>query len=318
MPPTTGVVIHGQDLSATEMLERARIAEKIGVDEVWLVQLPSLRDSAAVLAAMARVTDRVTLGAGVLPFYTRPPVTMAQTAMTIDELSGGRFALGVGTGHRVTAEWMLGVPMGPPVDAMREYLTVITSLVRDGEVHLDGAWFKAHAVYVSPRRAAMPVYVGAFGPALAELAGELADGLVLWMCTADYVRDVVMPALLRGLRKSGRSLDGFPVLAMVPGAVADDLAGDREHLRRYLAAYARVPTYRRMYELSGFGEELTRGVVSDAMLDGIAVIGGEEDIAAMADRYRAAGVTQVVVTPMVSAHSERALFVRTVEALMSR
>ncbi|MFF4778331.1 LLM class flavin-dependent oxidoreductase [Microtetraspora fusca] len=318
MPPTTGVVIHGQDLSATEMLERARIAEKIGVDEVWLVQLPSLRDSAAVLAATARVTDRVTLGAGVLPFYTRPPVTMAQTAMTIDELSGGRFALGVGTGHRVTAEWMLGVPMGPPVDAMREYLTVITSLVRDGEVHLDGAWFKAHAVYVSPRRAAMPVYVGAFGPALAELAGELADGLVLWMCTADYVRDVVMPALLRGLRKSGRSLDGFPVLAMVPGAVADDLAGDREHLRRYLAAYARVPTYRRMYELSGFGEELRRGVVSDAMLDGIAVIGGEEDIAAMADRYRAAGVTQVVVTPMVSAHSERALFVRTVEALMSR
>nr|BFE80839.1 hypothetical protein GCM10020093_034400 [Planobispora longispora] len=176
VPPETGVVIHGQDLPVAEMLERARLAEKLGVDAVWLVQLPSLRDSAAVLAALACVTERVTLGAGVLPFYTRPPVTMAQTALTVDELSGGRFALGVGSGHRVTGEWMLGVPTGPPVGSMREYLSVVTSLIRDGEVHQTGDWYRAHAVYAAPRRAGLPVHLGAFGPRLAELAGRPPTG----------------------------------------------------------------------------------------------------------------------------------------------
>ncbi|GGT03512.1 LLM class F420-dependent oxidoreductase [Planobispora rosea] len=318
VPPETGVVIHGQDLPVAEMIERARLAEKIGVDAVWLVQLPSLRDSAAVLAALACVTERVALGAGVLPFYTRPPVTMAQTALTVDELSGGRFTLGVGSGHRVTGEWMLGVPTGPPVGSMREYLSVVTSLIRDGEVHETGAWYRAHAVYAAPRRAGLPVYLGAFGPRLAELAGEAADGLMLWMCTAAYIHEVVMPALERGLRRSGRSPDGFPVVAMVPGAVSEDLAGDRELLRRYLAAYARVPTYRRMYELSGFGDELARGAVSDGMLDGIAVLGDEAAVRDMAARYARAGATQVVVTPMASAHNDRALFTRTVEALVGR
>ncbi|MEO3855326.1 LLM class flavin-dependent oxidoreductase [Acrocarpospora sp. B8E8] len=312
------MVIHGQDLPVAEMLERARLAEKLGADAVWLVQLPSLRDSAAVLAAMCGVTDRVTLGAGVLPYYTRPPVTMAQTALTIDELSGGRFALGVGTGHRLTADWMLGRPADAPVPSMREYLEVVTALVRDGEVHTTGSRFRANAVYVSPRRAGLPVYVGAFGPALAELAGEVADGLLVWMCTADHLREVVMPALRRGLRAAGRSLDGFPVVAMVPGAVCDDLDQDRELLRRYLAAYARVPSYRRMYERSGFGGDLARGAVGDEMLAAIAVLGVENDIRAMADRYEQAGATQVVITPMASAHHDRTLFTRTVEALACR
>lgn len=315
MSATTGVVIHGQDLSVAEMLARARLAEQLGVDAVWLVQLPSLRESTSVLAAMAGVTSRVTLGAGVVPYYTRPPVTLAQTAMTIDELSGGRFTLGIGTGHRVTGEWMLGVPAGPPVASLREYLTVVSSLVRDGEAHVNGTWFNAHAVYVSPRRATLPVYLGAFGPALARLAGQIADGLMVWMCTADHLRDVVRPALLDGLKLAGRSPDAFPVIAMVPGAVSDDLPTDRELLRRYLAAYARVPTYRRMYELSGFSDELTRGVISDTMLDAVATLGS---IAETADRYHAAGATQVVITPMASAHTDRALFTRTVEALVNR
>ncbi|WP_066370587.1 LLM class flavin-dependent oxidoreductase [Herbidospora mongoliensis] len=316
--PGTGVVIHGQDLPVAEMLDRAALAEKIGVDAVWLVQLPSLRDSGSVLAALAGVTSRVTLGAGVLPFYTRPPVTLAQTALTVDELSGGRFALGVGSGHRMTAEWMLGVPMGPPVDSMREYLSVVTSLIRDGEVYQTGRYFTAHAVYAGPRRPELPVYLGAFGPRMAELAGEHADGLMLWMCSAPYVHEVVMPALRRGLARAGRSLDGYPVIVMVPGAVSTDLAGDRELLRRYLAAYARVPTYRTMYERSGFGADLASGKVGDAMLDGIAVLGDESAVADMVSRYAEAGATQVVITPMASAHNDRALFTRTVEALVNR
>jgi F420-dependent oxidoreductase-like protein len=320
-PRSTGIVIEGQDLDARDVLNRAQLAEKIGVDQVWLVQLPSIRDSAAVLAAMAMRTERVTLGAGILPFYTRPPVMMAQTAATIDELSDGRFVLGVGVGHRLTAEWTLGRPLARPVDLLREYLTVVTSLLREGECHLDGTHYTAHAMYASARRPTLPAYLGVLGPRMCELAGEVADGLLLWMCPASYVRDVAVPALRRGLARSGRSLADFPVTVLVPGSVSHDVADDRERLRRYLSTYARVPNYRRMYQAAGFGAALSGGPrpgeVADELLDSIGVIGTADDVVSMIATYHDAGATDVIITPMAQAHYDDGLWQRTAEAVVA-
>lgn len=315
---STGIVIEGQDLDVRDVLNRAQLAEKIGVDSVWLVQLPSIRDSAGVLSAMAMCTERVTLGAGILPFYSRPPVMMAQTAATIDELSDGRFVLGVGVGHKLTAEWTLGMKLTKPVDTMREYLTIVTSLLHEGEAHLDGTYYTAHAMYASARRPSLPAYLGVLGPRMCELAGELADGLLLWMCPASYVRDVAVPALRRGLARSGRSLADFPVTVLVPGSVSDNRDSDRERLRRYLSTYARVPNYRRMYEASGYGAALTSGPrpgeVGDELLDNIGVIGSASDVQAAIAAYHDAGATDVIITPMAEAHYDDGLWRRTAEA----
>ena len=314
---TTGIVIEGQDLGVRDVLDRAQLAEKIGVDSVWLVQLPSIRDSAGVLSAMAMCTERVTLGAGILPFYTRPPVMMAQTAATIDEISGGRFVLGVGVGHKLTAEWTLGMSLAKPVDTMREYLTVVTSLLRDGEAHLDGTYYRAHAMYASARRPSLPAYLGVLGPRMCELAGEVADGLLLWMCPASYVRDVAVPALRRGLARAGRSLADFPVTVLVPGSVSDNRDSDRERLRRYLSTYSRVPNYRRMYEASGYGSALLGGEIGDDLLDNVGVIGTHADVVSAIATYHEAGATDVIITPMAEAHYDEGLWQRTAEAVVA-
>ncbi|MEV0728024.1 LLM class flavin-dependent oxidoreductase [Polymorphospora sp. NPDC050346] len=310
----TGIAIEGSDLPVRELIDRARLAEQVGLDAAWLIQLPNMRDSFSVLAAMAAVTERIQLGAGIMPLYTRPPVVMAQTAATIDEVSDGRFTLGVGLGHRLTAEWSLGVPLGPSLPAMREYLSVVTALLRTGEVHVDGKWYKGHSRYASPRRDGLATCLGALGPKMSELAGEVADGLLLWMCTVDYVRDVAIPHLRKGLERSGRDLDGFPVVVFAPGAVSVDRAGDVESLRHYLSTYARVPNYRAMYEASGFAHALAGGEIGDDLLSAVGVIGSDDDVTARVAEYAAAGATEVVITPMASAHQDRDLWRRTGEA----
>src|SRR5215471_9093138 len=131
----------GPGRSLEQAVERVMLAEEIGCDSVWLSQLPFDRDTALVLAAYARVTRRVGLGSFVFPIYTRHPTAMAHMAATLDELSGGRFRLGIGVSHKVTVETLWGLHLDHPVDAMREYLTIVRDSLIAGSASFDGAHF---------------------------------------------------------------------------------------------------------------------------------------------------------------------------------
>ena len=135
-----------------ESIARAMAAERLGYESVWTTQMPDARDAALVLAAYAHATERVKLGTGVLPIYTRHPTAMAQMAATLDELSGGRFILGIGISHKVTVEGMWGLKLDDPVGAMREYLTIVRSILRDGATSVEGANSPREAF--TPRRGA--------------------------------------------------------------------------------------------------------------------------------------------------------------------
>src|SRR6202035_1464076 len=102
-----------------ESIGRAQAAERLGFESIWTTQLPDARDAALVLAAYANATKHIGLATGVLPIYTRHPTAMVQMAATLDELSGGRFILGIGISHKVTVESMWGLHLDSPVDAMR-------------------------------------------------------------------------------------------------------------------------------------------------------------------------------------------------------
>src|SRR5712691_12755680 len=121
-----------------ESVLRAEMAERMGFRSVWTTQMPDARDASLVLAAYAHATERVTLGTGVLPIYTRHPTAMAQMAATLDELSGGRFILGIGVSHKVTVESMWGLGLDCPVEAMGEYLDIVRTSLRDGSCAIDG------------------------------------------------------------------------------------------------------------------------------------------------------------------------------------
>ena len=179
--------------SLDESVARAKEAERLGYESVWVTQLPDARDAALVLAAYAAATQWVRLGTGVLPIYTRHPTAMAQMAASLDELSAGRFILGVGVSHKVTVEAMWGLKLEHPVAAMREYVSILRASLVDGSAAVGGEHFSAHWTYSAPRRAELPIMISALNPNMLELAGEVADGVVLWMCSPDHIRTTIRP-----------------------------------------------------------------------------------------------------------------------------
>lgn len=311
-----GAAIEQTGVPLAETYERAAIAEQVGCDSLWMIQVPNQRETLTVLGGLALNTKKAALASSVVPLFSRPPVVMAQTAMTLDEISGGRLMLGLGLGNPMVGQWMLGHKQGPPLQATREYLTIVTSLIRDGEVSYTGRWHSGNGTYAGPRRADLPVYLGTFGPRMVQLAGELADGLILWLCTPGYVRDVVMPNLRIGWARRERPRGDFPITQMVSVSVTDD-AYERENFRRALGGYARVPAYRAMFEASGFAGDLRTGRAGDAMVDSLAAFGDERHVWARLAEYAAAGVTRFAIGPQIGKRFDPERFAHNLRVAMA-
>jgi F420-dependent oxidoreductase-like protein len=268
-----------------ESINRARIVEKYDYESLWTTQLPTARDATLVLAAYASATQRVKLGTGVLPIYTRHPTAMVQMAATLDELSGGRFILGIGVSHRVTVEGMWGLRLESPVEAMREYLTIVRASLREGACSFEGKFFTARWSYLGPRREEMPIMISALNPRMLELAGELADGVVLYMCAPGYIQEHVMPHLKTGRERAGKSMEGFEIVAAVDACVTSDRAASLETYQKTLDRYAALPFYRKAMEAGEFNPDL------------LAAIGDARQVRDAIARYREAGVTLPGVGP---------------------
>src|SRR5438105_6656597 len=281
-----------------ESVNRVRSVERFGYESVWTSQLPPARDAALVLAAYAAATERLKVGTGVLPIYTRHPTAMVQMAATLDEVSGGRFIRGIGVSHKVTVEGMWGMRLESPVDAMREYLTIVRTSLRDGACAFEGRFFTARWTYSAPLRADMPIFISALNPRMLELAGELADGVVLYMCAPAYIRDRVVPAIRAGREKAGKSMEGFEIVAAVDASLTSDRKTAHDVYRKTVERYASLPYYRKVMDASEFKEELASGQVSEAMIDQLAAIGDQPQIHEVLNRYRDSGVTLPAIGPV--------------------
>ncbi len=289
-------------------IERVRLAESLGFDSVYTTHIAQ-RDSLAVLSAYAAATERVRLGTGVLPIFSRTPVSTAQTAATIDEQSGGRMVLGLGVSHQVTVENWFDSKIEKPVTQMREYASIVRAIL-DGE-HPAGRRVLQHEVRVHglrPVPGSPDLHRGAL-PNMLKLAGKLGDGVMLWLCNPDYIRDVVIPAVTEGRERAGKSMDGFDVVAAVPVALADEREPALTRMRQDLIPYASLPFYRSMLERSGFEADLAafdegmaagdpeqaKAGLSDALLDSLAGIGDAGQVTGAVERYRQAGATSPCV-----------------------
>jgi len=149
-------------------------------------------------------------------------------------------------------EEMLGLAIVDPLTVMREYVTVLRGALGEG-AHFDGKHYRVRWTAAMPSRPpAPPIYLAALSSRMLELAGEIADGVILWLSPPAYVRAVAMPALERGRRRAGKTLDGLEIVCAVPLAVTDDPQGARSAFRAELVRYASLPFYRAMLETSGF------------------------------------------------------------------
>jgi len=302
MPRIGAFISAGRSLDKT--LDRVRLADALGYDSVYTTHIAG-RDSLSLLMAYASVSERARLGTGVVPIFSRTPAAMAQTAATIDEFSGGRMVLGLGVSHKVTVENWYGAMIEKPVAQMREYASIVRAILR-GESPPDGEFFNTKFQFMGYEpRPELPIHIAALSPNMLRLAGEIADGVMLWLCNPDYIRDVVLPAVTEGRERSGKGIEGFDVVAAVPVGLTDDPDAARARQRQGLVTYASLPFYRAMLERSGFGDDLAafdegiqagdveraKAGLSDRMLDALAGIGSADDLRATVERYREAGTT---------------------------
>ncbi len=300
MPGIGAFISAGKSLEKT--LDRVGRADQLGFAAVYTTQIAG-RDALSVLMAYASVSERIRLGTGVLPIFSRTPVAMAQAAATIDEFSDGRMVLGLGVSHQVTVENWYGARISKPVTQMREYVGIVRAILC-GEAPPEGEFFNTRFQFMGYEpRPELPIYVAALSPKMLRLAGELADGVMLWLCSPAYIRDVVVPEVTAGREQAGKSLAGFDVVAAVPVALTDDVDAARASMRQDLIPYASLPFYRAMLERSGFGAEIAafdegmqagdidraKAGLSDAMLGALAGIGPAEEVRAAVERYLEAG-----------------------------
>jgi F420-dependent oxidoreductase-like protein len=282
-------------------LDLVRRAEALGYESVWVTHGGG-RDSFAVLQAYGAAAPRLGLGNGVVPIYPRHPVTMAQAALTLAEMTTGRFRLGIGVSHRASMEKQLGLELREPLATMREYVTVLRGAMGEG-ANFQGRHYRVQwSMQVPERPPAPPIYLATLSPKMCELAGEIADGAILWLCSPAYVREVAVPAFDRGRRRAGKPLEGFEIVAAVPLAVTDDSTGTTKAFRGELTRYLQQPFYRAMMELSGLGEALrafdASGETPETVAQALGAVGDAATARAYVKAYRDAGVTLPAIRPI--------------------
>ena len=306
----------GADLGAA--LALAQRADALGYDSLWVTHGIG-RDALLTLSAYAHVAPRARLGTGVVPIYPRHPVLLAQEALTLAEVSRGRLCLGIGVSHTPSMAAGLGLDMGRPLDVMREYVTVLRQALT-GKVDHVGARYRVSWQSGLPRLPdPPPIFLAGLGPKMLELAGEIADGVVLWLCAPAYIRDVAVPAIERGRARAGRGRPGFEIVAAVPAALTVERASGEALFKAELARYLALPFYRHMLEQSGFRAEIAAydrapgpSAVADRLAAGLGAIGDYRTIADFIAAHREAGVTLPAVRPI--AFPDAAHYLPTIEA----
>ena len=247
-------------LNASEIVECAQLAESLGYDSVWMAEGHG-GDQFAVLSAVAAQTERVKLGTCISSVFVRSAPTIAMAAAVVDQLSGGRFILGLGSSHKVQVEPEHGLPYAKPVTRVRETAEVVRQLLRDGRVSYQGETIaiESYELWFQPLRPSLPIYFAAVFPKMMGVCGEEADGVILTRTTLDVGAEA-RQHIAAGAKAAGRDPGEVDVTSLLPAAGADDPADAFDALRPGVA----------MAVDQGFGEEagVIYGVLPPLQPDG--------------------------------------------------
>ena len=296
-PLNAGLVIPRGNASA--LVARVEQAERRGIATVWTTVGGPTADPVTAYAAAAAATDRISLGTAVVPTYPRHPVTLAAQAIALDDLAPGRIRLGVGPSHKPVIEGAYGLPMGKPLDHLREYVTILRALLWEGAVEFTGDYFTVKTALpegVPPPQ--MPIPISALRPNAFRLAGEIADGAISWVTPIDYLTGTAMSALQAGAEAAGRARP--PLIAHVPVAVAADRAAVRLAFRAQFPIYGKLPFYAAMFAAAGY-PVTAAGEMTDDLVEHLVVSGSPEQIRERLEAIRARGIDEVMVSHVVVA-----------------
>jgi F420-dependent oxidoreductase-like protein len=260
---------------ARQALDLIRRAEAAGVETIWTVMGALARDTPTIFAAAAVQTDRIKLGTAIVPAFTRHPLALATQALALEDLAPGRLRLGIGPSHQRVMIPAYGLPFDRPLSQLREYLQVLRPALHQGSVSFSGEYYRAEATL--PRATKTPILISTLREHAFELAGELSDGALTWLCPLDYLVATGKPALERGARAAGRAAP--PLIAHVLVSPRTDRAVVRAAARKALAGYASAPFYQHMFAAAGYplGPD---NAVPDTLIENLVLSGNDDAIVA--------------------------------------
>ena len=227
----------------------AKWAEDAGLASVWIPQVPDDFDALTAVALVAEATERIEIGTAVVPVQTRHPIALAQQALSVQAVCGGRLTLGLGVSHHWVIDEMLGIPYERPVATMRAYLDVLDQALRGpGPVDVENDRFRIHTPLDITDVAPTPVMLAALGPVMLRLAGERTDGTILWMADERAIATHVVPNLTNAAQAAGRPAPR--IVAGVPVCVCTDAEVETAIARtnRILAEAETSPNYQRLLD----------------------------------------------------------------------
>jgi F420-dependent oxidoreductase-like protein len=334
----------GLFMGAEEQLNAAKAAEQLGYDSIWSAEAYG-SDAATILAWIAGHTSTIKLGSDVFQIPARSAAMTAMTAATIDQLSGGRMILGLGTSGPQVAEGWHGQRFGKQLQRTREYFDVVRlalsreRLIYKGEtleLPLPDGPGKALKLTIGPKQQQIPLYLAAIGPNNTRLAGEIADGWLPTFFSPEHV-GLFQPLLQEGAARSGRSLDGFQIAPTVSVHISDDLETARNFMRPGLALYVggmgsrEQNFYNTLVQQYGFEREAAEIqdlylagkreeaclAVPDALIDQVCLVGPRDRVADRLAAFRDAGVGTLIASPLAASKEDQVTQMRTLAELLA-
>lgn len=316
-----------------DIIQCARAAEEAGFGYISVAE-SFYRDGSALAAAIASHTGSIRIGTSVFPIYTRTPFQLAMAMATLDELSSGRMGyLGLGLGYRNRTENYFGIKIERPLDRMREYVEIIRLLLSGSDASYQGKFFQFNGfpkLGGEPLR--IPIYFGSSGSRMFQLAGEVADGVILNSIATpvhiQHARDMIK----LGAAKSGRDPAKSTIAASVIYAVADNVGEAAQAAKEDILFYLGYPEINPILEQSGFMEEAEtirranreRGkaealaLISEGMLESLAIYGEAQHCRAKLGEWIRAGLDLPIIRVSNVPYAEREkkqIFLRAIGSL---
>jgi F420-dependent oxidoreductase-like protein len=272
------------------LLGQIEAAEAAGFQAVWIPNIFGA-DAMTVCALAGSRTARIEVATAVVPTFSRHPLYCAQQALTTQAALGGRFVLGLGPSHKIVIENMLGLSYEHPARHVREYVTVVKGLVAGGPVKFEGETYRVNGTLTVAGAAPPPILIGALGPRMRRIAGEIADGTITWMTGTRALAEEVIPGVRGAAKAAGKPAPR--IVAGLPIALTRDPEGARRRAGEMFALYGQLPSYRAMLDLEGA-----------AGPGDVALAGDERELERGIRRLADAGVTDF--NAAVFAHGEDA------------
>jgi F420-dependent oxidoreductase-like protein len=324
----------GLGLSADDQLGLVQEAERLGYDSVWTAEAYG-SDAATILGWLAQATTKIRLGSAIFQMPGRSAAMTAMTAATLDQLSGGRMILGIGSSGPQVAEGWHGQRFGRQLQRTREYIEVVRMALSRERVDYHGETLelplpdgpgKALKLTIAPVQERIPVFLAAIGPKNTALAAEIADGWIPTLFSPEHVAEF-RPLLEEGFARAGngKGFDDFEIAPTVNVMVGDDVAAARDAMRPYVALYvggmgsrdknfynALVQRYgfedaaRRVQDLYLEGKrDEAMAALPDELLDTVSLCGPPDVVRERLAVFRDAGVGTLMVSPMAWTFDDR-------------